>query len=254
MTSELEEFVAGVVEGLCERDLGNPLGPRTRRDARDGSGLRVDFTYDASDPPGALEVTSLRREDLMSAHDAAVALDAALSEVADREDLGSWLVGVTSDARIKDLRPDILRLIREGRTDFWPGDYTHVDLQRESEAGTLDHFLEEHRRLSALGLKRLVRYGTAEGRVMFMVITAGWGISGFSPLVETAVAANAEKLAEASAPGDTSRHLRKPTRRVPGPGCEPPARVARRGGCALDHPSLGSSRRPLCRVVGTPWR
>ena len=57
---EAEEQVAKYIEEQVARSDRRDLGARMRRDGRDSSGLRVDFTYDAAVPPVAMEITALR--------------------------------------------------------------------------------------------------------------------------------------------------------------------------------------------------
>ena len=60
VTDEHEREVAGWVARLVQREYNVVPGPSTDRDGIDGSGLTVDFTYDESEPPFAVEVTRLR--------------------------------------------------------------------------------------------------------------------------------------------------------------------------------------------------
>lgn len=60
MGTRQELQVVKWVAYFVERELGTVPGKPTERDAKDGSGLTVDFTFDDASPPFAVEVTRLR--------------------------------------------------------------------------------------------------------------------------------------------------------------------------------------------------
>ena len=85
--------MAEYIEEEVARYDGRNLGAHT---CRDGSGgLRVDFTYDATTPPVAMEITALVEPDVRALDAELLKLEAALREIVCSEDLGAWLLAVT---------------------------------------------------------------------------------------------------------------------------------------------------------------
>ncbi|MDQ3964698.1 MAG: hypothetical protein M3277_12440 [Actinomycetota bacterium] len=88
-----EDVAAQVVQALAPDVLARPVGPPRARDARGGSGLTVDYTFDDTTPPVALEVTTIHAPDepqLWS--EIKKKLDPALTSAVKRERLGSWIL------------------------------------------------------------------------------------------------------------------------------------------------------------------
>jgi hypothetical protein len=56
---KVENFAASIFERFAPVVVGRDVGIRTWRNGEDESGIRVDWTYDASDPAATLEVTAL---------------------------------------------------------------------------------------------------------------------------------------------------------------------------------------------------
>jgi hypothetical protein len=108
-----ETSMADIVERIL-RDEGRRLGPRSRRDGRDASGLRVDFTYDEADQPLALEITSVVRPQDRSATASSSKLCERLSQVTQTEQLGHWALTLWADADLDRLEPLILDLMQRG--------------------------------------------------------------------------------------------------------------------------------------------
>jgi hypothetical protein len=116
---ELEDGLAGRIEAVLLRDEGVELGPRTRRDGVDGSGLTVDFTYDEAGH--ALEVTTTPDVGTPTAVAAAKLAD-RLSEVA-----SGWIIVVSDKATMRDLDAELLGLIATG-VGIRPGEYGSADI------------------------------------------------------------------------------------------------------------------------------
>src|SRR6266536_2795466 len=80
-SDEVEEQVAECIEEEVAQNDRRDLGVRQRRDDRDGSGLRVDFTYDAAVPPVAMEITALVKSSVRELGAALLKLEAELREI-----------------------------------------------------------------------------------------------------------------------------------------------------------------------------
>src|SRR5437868_4578256 len=107
----MEQNIADAIEAALWKEE-RVLGTRTERDARDGSGIRVDFTYDGCSPPFALEITSVQDESFPEAHSAALRLAEDLTAQAGRESLTHYEVTIRSSARVRDAKPILLDLMR----------------------------------------------------------------------------------------------------------------------------------------------
>ncbi len=106
---ESEEAVAGYIEQALAAFYGRDLGERRRRD---GDGLRVDFTYDHTEPGVALEVTGLVVPELAALSSELVKLEEDLHALAVREGLGSWTIGIGSGSDLRPLREPLIRLMQ----------------------------------------------------------------------------------------------------------------------------------------------
>lgn len=148
MTRSDELLFADVFETLIERS-GLHLGTRTPHDGLNDTGLTLDFTYEESSPRIALEITTIQDSDFLRAGDAAGDLANRLSAIAKREGLAPFAFTIKSTARIRGLAEPLLALMRSGRT-IRAQDYSSDDLIREERAGTLNEFIQLHRRLEAL--------------------------------------------------------------------------------------------------------
>jgi hypothetical protein len=147
---ELEPYLADVIEAVARRDLAMELGPRTVRDARDVTGLRVNFTYEQS--AKALEVTTIPDDD--------AAVLSEVTKLADRlsKDMAGWLVVLKSSAQIKALEDALISVLETGR-EIRPGAYSSSDVEHWAAQGQLQERLEDHRHLEGLGIVEIVRRG-----------------------------------------------------------------------------------------------
>ncbi len=136
-------------------------GERVCHDAQPGR-LRVDFVYpDARPHPLALEVTAIVASEDESGSDAAVVLAERLTETAENEKLGSWLVAVQTHGDMRRLGPEILKVIRDAQPireqllanggSIRPGVYSSDNLMRLPR-DQWGRFIAEHERLKELGL------------------------------------------------------------------------------------------------------
>lgn len=198
-----EVMAAMVVEGLAPKVLNRPLGARTERDARDESGLRVDFTYDDCSPPAALEITGIHApEERQLSGEIDKRLEPDLTALAREERLGSWLIVLDATADVKRLMAELPGLMRSG-TSFRPGDYSSDELlalPREAVAG----FVDRHRRFQSLGLVEIELQAMDEHGVRCMAFGIGGELSGFQKQLSKAISENARKLGEA---GNREKHL-----------------------------------------------
>lgn len=114
-SDEVEEQVAECIEEQVAQNDRRDLGVRQRRDAQDGSGLRVDFTYDAAAPPVAMEITALVEPDVRALDAALLKLEAELRAIVRSDGLGAWLVGIRVGANLRHLRRPLVALLRGHR-------------------------------------------------------------------------------------------------------------------------------------------
>lgn len=187
---EEEEFAASLVERFAPDVLERDVGKRTWRNGEDGSGIRVDWTYDAADPPVALEVTALHgpgEPETVSA--LSKKLEPELSQMVEHERLGQWLVVVNVGTSIKRLIPELTELLRRGES-IRVDDYASDDLL----AGDAVAITDLHRRLKKLGLVEVSRSSTSMHGVDWMMMGGGPEIVGFTEHLEGALVANREKL------------------------------------------------------------
>lgn len=147
-----EDQAADIVESTLAHEESRGLGRRRRRDAQDGSGIRVDFTYDQAVPPVALEVTTLQDDSFLSAGSAAQKLADRLSDVAKEEQLTPFAFTISERADMsRKLDATLLDLMRSGQP-VRPGDYSSDDLRDWDQARTLKENVERHHRLEELGI------------------------------------------------------------------------------------------------------
>lgn len=192
---EEEEFAAAMVEQTVDRLLGRGLGPRTRRDARDESGLRVDFTYEHCEPRVALEITGLHVvEERQVLGEAEKRLEDELAVTAEEHASGTWVVVLDRKARVKDLLPELKVLVAEG-VEIRPNDYTSQELKAigRPEMGA---FVRRHRRLHDLGLVDLILKDRTANDVGCMVVGGGL-VSGFGEGLDQAIEGKRSTLAQA---------------------------------------------------------
>jgi hypothetical protein len=182
-----------VVTDVARHHLARDWGKWCERDGRDGSGLRVDVTFE--DCGIALELTSLQDSVWLAANSAARKLERQLTTFARDRSLQGWVVAVSSTARLMDIAAAAMPLMESG-TEIRPMRYSSRDLADAEANGELDEFLERHRDLHGLGLSLLQRRPDSDS-VFFMVAGAGFQILGFTHLLAEALAVNAVKLREA---------------------------------------------------------
>lgn len=116
------------------RDFGRELGPRTRRDAIDPSGLRVDYTYEDATPRLALEISTGQDDKFLAGASSAGKLEKRLNQVAAEESLGGYSVELQSNTPMNEVEPLILEVMRRGEDVSLT--YSSDDLTRWKSDGT----------------------------------------------------------------------------------------------------------------------
>lgn len=107
---QAEEQVAEYIERAIEQHDGRKLGVRTRGDGT--AGQRVDFTYDATTPAAAMEITGIVESEVLALGAELLKLEGHLSHVSVTESLGSWQIGVRTGSELRVLGPLLIRLMR----------------------------------------------------------------------------------------------------------------------------------------------
>src|SRR5205085_4548835 len=134
--SPVEEYTASAVEAA----VGGDWCRRRVRDARDGSGVRVDLTYE--DAGVALELTSLNDPEWNAAGSEVAKLEARLTERARREGWGGWVLSVAMPLRLRDLEPAVAQLMAAG-DEFEPSYTSETLLAMAPDA--VSEFVQTHR-------------------------------------------------------------------------------------------------------------
>jgi len=212
--SGVEPLVADRVEAVMPAEGIEP-GPRECHDAQPDR-LRVDFIYAEARPRSiALEITGIWDGWHLGGVTAADRLTNRLSKLAEREELGAWLVAVRTDARLKGLEPEIANVIRDAQPNrermlatndqIRPGNYTAGDLARLPTRAAERRFMEAHERLKQMGLEEVKPVRAAKEHAVAVLPTTGVrSIGSFTEFLKDAVTDNATKLGEAA---DHEGHL-----------------------------------------------
>jgi len=175
-----EDQLADLFESLVPTELDVELGKRERHDAAPGR-LRVDFVYDSATPDAmALEVTSIQWEDMRAQSSILMQLFDDLTEAAERESAGSWLLDVTGQRWTATERNAVCEWII-------------CCLVVAGESG--DVIVPDNMR--AIGITSL-RRGAGDGNaVSIFGMSPMVGISGFSDKLLSVCVSNASKMVEA---------------------------------------------------------
>jgi len=190
---EVEEMLAAAIEATLAEE-SRSLGPRTRRDAVDGSGILVDFTYDDAEPPVALEITTVQDDHFRSTVYEARKLRNRLNEAAKNEGLTPFRFTIDERAEVRTLYDPLIELMRSG-VSIRPGIYSSDDLREWEDVGALDERLEQHRQLTALWITDAEAAPTDRE---VTISTCGESTGGWSPAtgLEDVELANITKLLE----------------------------------------------------------
>jgi hypothetical protein len=191
---EVEVQAAEYIERAVALYDGRNLGARKRRDGQDGSGLRVDFTYDGATPPVAIEITALADPSVMALGSELLKLETKLHEIVSSEELGAWLLGIRVGANIRDLRQPLVDLLRRHRGRNGVVIFTADKAPEDMADGDLRLLAE----LFDLGLASAMR--SDEGNELSIFPPVGnpqEGDNGFGTLLGITMAANVQKLRQA---------------------------------------------------------
>jgi len=187
-----EKEAASIVERALATEESRTLGPRNRRDASDGTGIAVDFTYDAATPPVALEVTTVQDDSFLSAASQSHKLADRLEEAADGEGLTRFMFTIDEKADMRQIFGPLLELMRAG-DEITVKYYTSDDLKAWDDAGVLERRVTQHATLDALGIAQAIPAPNARA---VTVSTSGSSFGGWAPAMglEDVVADNLVKL------------------------------------------------------------
>ena len=133
-----EVQLAELFELAVHEKFGVVPGPRSRKDATDGTDLRVDFVYEnASASPIALEATGMPLGELQAPSSDEAHWSQAIDEAAKREQLGSWIVHFSTAADIESLQRAAIESLRTRTGDAYYDSEGRFTLLR-NKAGTED--------------------------------------------------------------------------------------------------------------------
>lgn len=193
--SGIEPLVADRVEAVMPA-VGITPGARKCHDARPGQ-YRVDFIYpDAIPRRIALEVTGLWDGKHRAGVRFADGVTERLSELAERERLGAWVVAVRTDEDLRALEPEIAKVIRHAQPNrermlatnnqIRPGHYSASDLARLPTRAAERRFMDEHERLKRMGLVEVKPVHAGKEHVVAVLPATGVRTVGlFDELLQT---------------------------------------------------------------------
>ena len=102
MTTDQERQVADWIATLIDRVYGVAPGPWTARDAKDDSGLTIDFTFDDAPDPIAVEVTRLRDDFERPSEEHMNALVRRLTQFVNAINQPNWSIGIRAETPLQD--------------------------------------------------------------------------------------------------------------------------------------------------------
>lgn len=190
-----EDYRASELESALRKDFGVESGERTSHDGK--THLDVDYTYDFATPrPLALELTSAEIGPYSAASTAMMKVLGHLHTAAVNEDLGRWVIGISSPPDGRALEKEVLALMQAG-TEVHPLQTKEEDVKNSdpsiAEAAALAL------RLGAMGLLDMTRWPGASGVNPLFAAGEIINLPGIEPLLERCVADNAAKLGKARA-------------------------------------------------------
>jgi hypothetical protein len=191
---EIEVQVAEIIEQTMADSYDRNLGPRVRRDATDGSGLRVDFTYDETTPHVALEVTTLVTPKTKAVGSELIKLENGLEPIVSSEGLGSWDLAIFSDAIPKQLDEPLAEFLRSEKGRAGKATYS----VEEAPDDLTDEQLRLLAHLFDSGVFMALRTDEEQSVSIFPPVGDPGVVGGFATLLRAVIAANVDKLREAS--------------------------------------------------------
>jgi hypothetical protein len=142
-----------------------------------------------------------------------MALGERLTELAEREKLGAWIVALRTDRHVRAMEPEIAKILRDAQqirgrlaaTDGFirPGFYTSDELMRLPRR-EWSSYVAEHHRVKELGIVELKPISSERENVIRVVPSRTDTIPGFSPELLEVLEAKREVLGQET---DLERHL-----------------------------------------------
>ena len=172
MTTIQEIELANWVSACVKQTYRLNTGAATARDGNDDSGLTVDFTFEASEPRIALEVTRLRADFERPDKKALRRLEERLVSFATSKGWPNWFVGIRPETKLKSsLGPSVERIIdwmlAAKLESLGPAFYSHdVPLDLLQRMGS--RFMQDCEAARLAGVV-LVRRESANGITVFPV-------------------------------------------------------------------------------------
>jgi hypothetical protein len=158
-------------------------------------------------------VTAIVSPEDESGSDAAIALSERLTQTADAEELGAWMVAVQMHGDMRRLEPEILKVIRDAQPireqllanggSIRPGQYSSDDLMR-LRRDQWGQFISEHESLKGLGLDDVTPVQADRPNFVGVLPIRSAVIRGFDDELRERVNAKAGVLGQAL---DLQRHL-----------------------------------------------
>ncbi|MEQ8717154.1 MAG: hypothetical protein RIE08_06050 [Acidimicrobiales bacterium] len=189
---ETEEQVAGYIELTLEHVDGRLLGPRTRCDAATPDALRVDFTYESTDQPVALEVTSLTLPAAAAFAAELRKFGSALDEKARRNAFEGWHIGIRQGSDLAALGRPLEDFLRSQSSRDAPALFSTREAPTDLDATSLSLLSDA----LDLGLELALRFDQP-GITVEPPISQTGTVGGFHVPLRAALNENAEKLREA---------------------------------------------------------
>lgn len=191
---QVEVELAEIIEAAVRLHDGRELGKRERRDAKQGD-LRVDFTYDETNPAVAMEIWRPANEAVAALGSELFKLEAHLQQVVQAEGLGRWLLAVETGTRRRAIVDPLTELIRSERAR------SGVLLCRDDLPRDLND--TKRRRLTALfdlGLFSALRLDGGNDVHILPPVSGTREEQDLSALLSAAISDNVTKLREAGYP------------------------------------------------------
>ncbi len=151
-----EVQLAELFELLVQEKFDVVPGPRTRKDASDGTDLRVDFVYESSSSkPIALEATGMPLGELQAAQPSDMHWSGAIDEVVKAEQLGSWIVHFSGASATDVLVDAVIESLRSRVGDaYFDSDGRFTLLRNEAGGGDEVFFFGPSQPTAVTGFSR----------------------------------------------------------------------------------------------------
>ena len=152
----------------------------------------MDFTFEATEPPVALEVTSLADPEVAGLNAELLKMEARLQDAVRAQGLGSWMLGVRVGTEVRRLEPAVLAFLRSQSIHESVASFDQEQAPPDLSSSELRCLVDALDR----GLLSALRQGGPDG--LWLLPPAGDSMQrGFGTLLRHAVEDNTDKLAEA---------------------------------------------------------